>query len=205
MIGGIVVGTLSGSEVSVSGPAAGLAVIVADAITKIGSFDAFLVAVVIAGLMQLVLGLVKAGRFSSFFPDSVIKGMLVAIGIVIILKQIPHALGRDTDYEGEYGFQQLADGENTISEIYRALVTASPGALVISGLSLLFLIGWDRIASRNRADGRQPHVFQEFPGGLGGSYYGCSFERTIPHAHTRLVRGRHGPSAHGTDTNNQAG
>jgi MFS superfamily sulfate permease-like transporter len=150
MIGGIVVGLLSGSEVSVSGPAAGLAVIVADAITKIGSYEAFLVAVVLAGLIQLILGLIKAGRFSSFFPDSVIKGMLVAIGIVIILKQIPHALGRDNDYEGEFEFQQLADGENTISEIYRAIETASPGAVVISLLSLAFLITWDRIAGQSK-------------------------------------------------------
>ncbi|GAB4024046.1 SulP family inorganic anion transporter [Spirosoma koreense] len=149
MLGGIVVGLLSGSEVSVSGPAAGLSVIVADAITKIGSYESFLVAVVLAGLMQLGLGLVKAGRFSSFFPDSVIKGMLVAIGIVIILKQIPHALGRDNDYEGEFEFQQLADSENTISEIYRAIETASPGAVVISLVSMAFLMGWDRIAGRS--------------------------------------------------------
>ena len=150
MIGGIVVGLLSGSEISVSGPAAGLAVIVADAIAKVGSYEAFLVAVVLAGLIQLILGLIKAGRFSSFFPDSVIKGMLVAIGIVIILKQIPHALGRDNDYEGEFEFQQLADGENTISEIYRAIETASPGAVVISLISLVFLIVWDRIAGKSK-------------------------------------------------------
>lgn len=161
MVGGIVVGMLSGSDVSVSGPAAGLAVIVADAITKVNAYEAFLVAVVLAGLIQLVLGLMKAGRFSSFFPDAVIKGMLVAIGIVITLKQIPHALGRDTDYEGEYEFSQLADGENTISEIYRAIATASPGAMVISGLSLLFLIGWDRLASRSKRT-----VFRSFPAAL---------------------------------------
>ena len=150
MVGGIVIGVLSGSEVSVSGPAAGLAVIVADAIAKIGSYEAFLVAVVLAGVIQFVLGLIKAGRFSSFFPDSVIKGMLVAIGIVIILKQIPHALGRDNDYEGEFEFQQLADGENTLSEIYRAIETASPGAVVISLISLVFLIGWDKIVGKSK-------------------------------------------------------
>jgi len=161
VIGGIVVGLLSGSEVSVSGPAAGLAVIVADAIAKIGSYEAFLVAVVLAGLFQLVLGLIKAGRFSGFFPDSVIKGMLVAIGIVIILKQIPHALGRDNDYEGEFEFQQLADGENTLSEIYRAIETASPGAVVISLSSLLFLISWERIAGRSTRT-----FFKNFPSAL---------------------------------------
>ncbi len=150
VIGGIVVGFFSGSEISVSGPAAGLAVIVADAITKIGSYEAFLVAVVLAGVMQFVMGLIKAGKFSGFFPDSVIKGMLVAIGIVIILKQIPHALGRDTDYEGDYEFQQLADGENTLSELYRAVETASTGAVIISVLSLGFLIGWEKLTSRSR-------------------------------------------------------
>lgn len=161
MIGGLVVGVLSGSEVSVSGPAAGLAVIVADAIAKVGSYEAFLVAVVLAGLLQLVLGLIKVGRFSSFFPDSVIKGMLVAIGIVIILKQIPHALGRDNDYEGEFAFQQLADGENTISEIYRAIETASPGAVVISLVSLAFLIIWERTAGRSTRA-----FFRSFPAAL---------------------------------------
>lgn len=161
VIGGIVIGLLSGSEVSVSGPAAGLAVIVADAIAKVGAYDAFLTAVVLAGVMQFLLGLIKAGRFSSFFPDSVIKGMLVAIGIVIILKQIPHALGRDNDYEGEFEFQQLADGENTISEIYRAIETASTGAVVISLVSLIFLIGWGRIASRSTKT-----FFKNFPSAL---------------------------------------
>lgn len=148
IIGGIIIGALSGSELSVSGPAAGLAVIVADSIVKLGSFETFLVAVTLAGFFQLGLGLLKAGRFSSLFPDSVIKGMLVGIGIVIILKQIPHALGRDKDYEGEFEFTQLADGENTISEIYRAIVTASQGAVLISVLSIIVLILWERSAGK---------------------------------------------------------
>lgn len=148
IIGGLIVGFLSGSEVSVSGPAAGLAVIVADAIVRLGSYEIFLVAVMLAGIFQVLLGLVRAGKLSSFFPDSVIKGMLAAIGIVIVLKQIPHALGRDNDYEGEFEFQQLADGENTISEIYRAIETASTGAVLISLISLAVLIGWDRLAAR---------------------------------------------------------
>lgn len=166
MIGGIIIGTLSGSEVSVSGPAAGLAVIVADSITSLGSYEAFLVAVVLAGVIQLFIGLIKAGRFSSFFPDSVIKGMLVAIGLVIILKQIPHALGRDNDYEGEFEFQQLADNENTISEIYRAIVTASPGAVAISVTSILILIFWERIASRGVT------FFKSFPASLFVVFWG---------------------------------
>ena len=160
IIGGIVVGSLSGSELSVSGPAAGLAVIVAESIIDLGSFEAFLVAVVLAGVFQLGLGLIKAGRFSSLFPDSVIKGMLVGIGIVIMLKQIPHALGRDNDYEGEYEFSQLADGENTVSEIYRAIVTASPGAVLISIVSLLLLVFWERAA------GRGVNFFKNLPAAL---------------------------------------
>ncbi|TAE32894.1 MAG: SulP family inorganic anion transporter [Cytophagales bacterium] len=148
IIGGLVVGLLSGSEMSVSGPAAGLAVIVADAITKVGAYEIFLCGVVLAGVIQLGMGLLRAGKLSSFFPDSVIKGMLVAIGIVIVLKQIPHALGRDNDYEGEFEFQQLADGENTLSEIYRAFETASIGAVIISTVSLAILIGWERLAGR---------------------------------------------------------
>ncbi|MCX6215527.1 SulP family inorganic anion transporter [Spirosoma sp.] len=148
IIGGIVVGLLSDSEVSVSGPAAGLAVIVAESITALGTFEAFLVAVILAGVIQLIMGLLKAGRFSSYFPDSVIKGMLVGIGLVIILKQIPHAFGRDNDYEGEYEFSQLADQENTLSELYRATVSASPGAVAISLTALLILIGWDRLSRK---------------------------------------------------------
>ena len=171
IIGGIVVGFLSGSELSVSGPAAGLAVIVADSVIKLGSFEAFLAAVIIAGLLQLGLGLLKAGRFSSLFPDSVIKGMLVGIGIVIILKQIPHALGRDNDYEGEFEFTQLADGENTISEIYRAIVTASPGAVLISVLSIIVLILWERSA------GRGVKFFKNLPAALMVVFIGVVFNQ----------------------------
>lgn len=149
IIGGIVVGLLSGSEISVSGPAVGLAVIVAESIVSLGSYEAFLVAVVLAGIIQIIMGVLKAGRLSSYFPNSVIKGMLVGIGLVIVLKQIPHALGRDTDYEGDYQFNQLADQENTLSEIYQAIVTASPGAIVISLISFAILIFWDKLSARN--------------------------------------------------------
>jgi MFS superfamily sulfate permease-like transporter len=160
MIGGLVIGLLSGSEVSVSGPAAGLAVIVADSIIGLGSFDVFLTAVVLAGIIQLGLGFLKAGKFSGYFPDSVIRGLLVAIGLVIILKQIPHALGRDNDFEGEFVFVQLADGENTISEIYRAIVTASTGAVIISIASFLLLYLWGRAVKKGIG------FFKHFPGAL---------------------------------------
>ncbi|GAA4456696.1 SulP family inorganic anion transporter [Nibrella saemangeumensis] len=184
IIGGIVIGTLSGSELSVSGPAAGLAVIVFDAITKLGSFEAFLVAVVLAGVFQLALGLLKAGRFSGYFPDSVIKGMLVAIGIVIVLKQIPHALGRDNDYEGEFAFQQLADGENTLSEIYRAVETMSPGALIISVSALLLLIFWEKLAKKGI------NFFKVFPGALAAVLVGVGLNELFRAVAPNLYMGR---------------
>lgn len=148
IVAGLFVSLLSGSEVSVSGPAAGLTVIVSQAITDLGSFNVFLVAVVLAGALQLGMGVLKAGRLGSYFPESVIRGMLVGIGIVIILKQIPHALGDDQDYEGEFEFLQTADSENTFTELVRAMANFSPGALVISVVSLLLLLYWDKAVKR---------------------------------------------------------
>ncbi|HMG92753.1 MAG TPA: SulP family inorganic anion transporter, partial [Chryseolinea sp.] len=112
--GGLVVGVMSGSQLSVSGPAAGLTTIVLASITKMGSFEAFLVTVVIAGAIQFILGVLKAGSIGNYFPSSVIKGMLSAIGIILILKQIPHAIGYDKDFEGDESFFQ-PDGENTFT------------------------------------------------------------------------------------------
>ena len=106
IVGGVLVGMLSGSEVSVSGPAAGLAVIVASSIQKLGAFETFLAVVVLAGIFQVIFGMLKFGGIGDFVPVCVIKGMLAAIGIVIILKQIPHALGRDDDYIGDFEFLQ---------------------------------------------------------------------------------------------------
>ena len=104
VIGGIIVGFLSNSALSVTGPAAGLTAIVLTAITDLGGFDIFLVAVILAGLLQIGLGFLRAGSFSNYFPTSVIEGMLAAIGIIIILKQIPHAFGHDVDNEGDFFF-----------------------------------------------------------------------------------------------------
>lgn len=140
--GGIVAGLFSGSHLAVSGPAAGLTVIVLGAIEVLG-LPAFFMAVVIAGLMQLALGYLKAGIIGNFFPVSVIKGMLSAIGLTLILKQIPHALGHDTDPEGEMSFMQ-PDGENTFSELFTALGDLSLGAIIISVVSLAILILWER-------------------------------------------------------------
>jgi MFS superfamily sulfate permease-like transporter len=138
--GGIIVGTLSGSPLSVSGPAAGLTSIVLAAIHQLG-FEAFLLAVVLAGVFQVVLGVVRAGAVGHFFPSAVLKGMLAAIGLTLILKQIPHASGYDVDYEGDQSFLQ-DDGRNTFSEIMEAWNYLTPGALVVSILSILILIAW---------------------------------------------------------------
>lgn len=147
IVGGVIVGIASGSPLGVSGPAAGLAVIVLTAIGAIGSFPAFLLAVVIAGILQIALGFAKAGFIAYFFPSSVIKGMLTGIGLLIILKQIPHALGWDKDIEGDDAFFQ-ADGQNTFSEIAKALDYITPGAALITGISLLILILWDTVLTK---------------------------------------------------------
>jgi MFS superfamily sulfate permease-like transporter len=142
IIGGIIVGALSGSPLGVSGPAAGLAVIVLNAITDLGGFEIFLVAVILAGIIQLLMGFAKAGIIAYFFPTSVIHGMLAGIGIIIFLKQIPHAFGYDKDPEGDLAFLQ-PDGYNTIDELFHMVNFISPGVLVISVVSLFILILWD--------------------------------------------------------------
>ncbi len=143
IVGGTVVAFASGSALSVSGPAAGLTVIVINAITQLGGYEVFLLAVVLAGLIQIALGFLKAGIVGYYFPSSVIKGMLTAIGIILILKQIPHALGYDKDNEGDFDFIQI-DGQNTFSELLNSINYIHPGALIISLISLIILILWER-------------------------------------------------------------
>ncbi len=143
IVGGIVVGALSGSQLGVSGPAAGLAVIVLTAINELGAFEIFLMAVVLGGIFQLLLGFAKAGIIGYYFPSSVIKGMLSGIGVIIILKQIPHAFGYDKDYEGSLAFNQ-PDGHNTISELFYMFEAISPGAVIITAVSMLILVLWER-------------------------------------------------------------
>ncbi|MDX2182076.1 MAG: SulP family inorganic anion transporter [Bryobacteraceae bacterium] len=143
IVGGTVVAILSGSEVSVSGPAAGLAVIVATAIQNLGKFEIFLTAVVCSGVLQVALGLARLGSLSNYVPNAVIKGMLAAIGIVIVLKQIPHALGRDKDYEGDLSFLEAA-GENTLTDIVHAVLSMNGPAVAISAISLAVLLLWER-------------------------------------------------------------
>jgi len=143
IVGGILVGLVSGSHTSVSGPAAGLTAVVAAQIVSLGSFPAFLLAVVLAGLIQIGLGLARAGFIAAFFPSSVIKGLLAAIGVILILKQIPHVLGHDPDPEGEMAFQQL-DDETTFSELARTIGDLHPGAAAIGLLSIVVLFVWGK-------------------------------------------------------------
>ncbi len=148
IVGGIVVGMASGSTLGVSGPAAGLAVIVLTSIASLGgAWGAFLMAVVLAGIIQLIMGYAKAGFIAYFFPSSVIKGMLTGIGLLIILKQIPHALGWDKDAFGDDAFSQ-SDGQTTISEIFKAFDFVTPGALLIAGISMAILLLWDMVLTK---------------------------------------------------------
>jgi len=141
-IGGIVVGLLSGSHTSVSGPSPAVTAIVLTQIAALGSFEAFLLAVLIAGLIQIVLGIARAGFIAAFFPSSVIKGLLAAVGVILILKQFPHLLGHDTDPEGEMSFEQ-PDHENTISELGEVLFDIHPAAAIVGIASLALLVIWD--------------------------------------------------------------
>ena len=144
IIGGIVVGYLSKSHISVSGPAAGLTAIVLTAITDLGAFDVFLTAVFIAGLIQLALGFIKAGSISNYFPTNVIEGMLAGIGVIIILKQLPHAFGYDSDFESNQAFSQT-DGVNSFSSLFNILNHIQLGSMVIAAISLTILIAWDKV------------------------------------------------------------
>ena len=143
ILGGIVVGLLSGSHISVSGPAAGLAAIVISQIQVLGSYQAFLLAVAISGILQIGLGALRAGVLANYFPTNVIRGLLAAIGVILILKQLPHLVGHDTDYEGEMAFLQ-ADGRNTFSEIAQALRAFLPGAALVGLSCIAMLFVWEK-------------------------------------------------------------
>ena len=139
VVGGILVTVFSGSKFSVSGPAAGLTAIVLASVSELGSYEAFLAAVVFAGVFQLILGILKAGSIGNFIPNAVIKGMLAGIGIILIIKQIPHLFGYDKDPEGDEQFIQL-DGENSFTELIHMINFITPGALIIGLLSFIVLI-----------------------------------------------------------------
>ncbi|MCB0438582.1 MAG: SulP family inorganic anion transporter [Mangrovimonas sp.] len=147
IIGGIVVGALSGSKIGVSGPAAGLAAIVLVAIGDLDGFQNFLVAVVLAGIIQILFGVLKAGVIGYFFPSSVIKGMLTGIGIIIILKQIPHFFGYDSEPEGADSFIE-STGENTFSALAHILDNITMGSMVVGFIGLAVILFWDNILSK---------------------------------------------------------
>jgi len=147
IVGGIVVGALSGSKIGVSGPAAGLAAIVLSAIGTLGGFENFLVAVVLGGIIQLLFGVLRAGIIGYYFPSSVIKGMLTGIGIIIILKQIPHFFGYDADPEGDMAFLQM-DGENTFSELFNIVNFIQPGSAIIGIVALGILLVWSNVLAK---------------------------------------------------------
>ena len=147
IVGGVVVGSLSGSKIGVSGPAAGLAAIVLAAIISLGSYENFLVAVVLGGVIQLLFGVLKFGIIGYYFPSSVIKGMLTGIGIIIILKQIPHFFGYDADPEGDFAFFQV-DGENTFSELINTVNHIQPGSALIGLIALGILLLWGNVLSK---------------------------------------------------------
>jgi MFS superfamily sulfate permease-like transporter len=143
IVGGIIVGIFSGSPLSVSGPAAGLTTVVAMGIGKLPAFEAFLLAVVIAGILQIIFGFLKAGIIGDYVPNAVIRGMLAAIGIILILKQLPHLVGYDKDFSGDETFIQI-DRENTFSELIYAINYISPASFLIGALSILVLLIWEK-------------------------------------------------------------
>ena len=186
VIGGVVVGSLSGSRVGVSGPAAGLAVIVADAIEGFGGlggggFEIFLLAVVLAGGMQFALGLVRAGVIAYFFPSAVIKGMLAGIGVIIFFKELPRAFGVTDEPEGDMAYNQV-DGETTTSELVRMWEDPNPATLVITavGLALLVAFNSDRI--------RRLPVIQYIPGALMAVLAGVALNLAFAGTSWALVR-----------------
>ncbi len=148
IIGGIVVGQLSGSQLSVSGPAAGLTIVVSSMLLRLESYETFLLAVLIAGLFQILFGFLKAGIIGDYIPNAVIKGMLAAIGIILMMKQIPHLIGYDADFEGDETFLQ-SDQNNTITTILTAVNSVTPMAVIIGFISIVLLAVWEKIRKKD--------------------------------------------------------
>jgi len=179
IVGGVVVGALSGSQLMVSGPAAGLSAMVMTAIATMGSYRAFLATVVVAGLVQVLLAVARGGIVGYYFPSSVIRGMLTGIGLILILKQIPHALGYDADFEGDETFWQM-NAENTFSAIVNALARIEPAAVILSVAGLALLVFWDR------GPGRQLRIV---PGALLAVLLGIVGQLVLPLFNSALQLG----------------
>ena len=159
IVGGIVIGALSGSPISVSGPAAGLTVIVATSLQQLGSFELFAAAVFLSGIFQVCFGIFRGGTIGDYFPSSVIRGMLAAIGLILILKQFPHAVGYDADFMGDESFQEPG-GHNTFTRLLNTMQMTHVGAIIISMVSFLIIIGWEKAAAKGNK------FFQMIPGAL---------------------------------------
>jgi MFS superfamily sulfate permease-like transporter len=179
IIGGIIVAPLSGSSLGISGAAAGLAVIMSAVISELG-FNAFLLAVVLAGIMQIMMGLIKAGVIAYYFPSSVINGMLSGIGIIIFLKQIPHAMGYDRDYEGDLAFFQI-DSFSSFSELSHMLGFISPVAMLIAIISLIALVLWEQSVMKKQ------RFFQLFQGVLVAIVAGVLTNQTLHYFYPELA------------------
>ncbi|WP_330082813.1 SulP family inorganic anion transporter [Methylocystis iwaonis] len=167
IVGGLVVSIASGSQLSVSGPAAGLAVIVAAAVEKLG-FDGMLLAVALSGLIQVAMGYLRAGVIGAYFPSSVIKGMLAAIGVILIMKQLPHAVGYDADAESDLSFLE-GDSHTSFSFLTSALQSISPGATLVACASLGILILWETPTIKERK------ILSLVPGPLVAVIFGVFF------------------------------
>ena len=184
IVGGIVVGSFSNSPLGVSGPAAGLAVIVLNAISDLGSFEIFLISVIIAGILQVVMGFIKAGIIAYYFPSSVIKGMLAGIGLLIFFKQIPHAIGYDKDPEGDVEFLQQ-DGQNTFSELINMLDYTHSGVMIVTGVSLFILLLWQsKFIQKNK-------ILSRFPGPLLAVISGVTLQIIFENYPDLNIKGEH--------------
>jgi MFS superfamily sulfate permease-like transporter len=159
IVGGIVIGIISGSQISVSGPANTLTIVFAAGMAGLGSLEAMSLAVFIAGGIQILFSFLRAGTIGDYFPNSVIKGMLAAIGIILILKQFPHAVGYDVDYMGDDAFFEKS-GNNTFSQILNAFNFFHPGAVLVSMVSLGIILSWEKGATKGI------RFFQIIPGAL---------------------------------------
>lgn len=171
IVGGLIVVPLSGSTLGISGPSAALTVLVLTAIQEFG-FNGFLLALVIVGIFQIGMSLAKAGVIAYYFPSSVIDGLLTGIGIIIVLKQIPHIIGYDRDYEGDLSFFQ-ADSYSSFSELFHMLRFISPAAILISSVSLIILVLWEHPRVKNL------RFFQLFPGVLLAVIAGVLINQTL--------------------------
>lgn len=159
IVGGLIVGFFSNSNISVSGPAAGLTTIIAAAVTDLGSFNILTLSVFFAGLIQVIFSIAKGGVIGNYFPTSVIKGMLAAIGLILILKQFPHLVGYDADFFGDESFEQR-DGQNTFSEILVAMRSTHLGATFVGLISIGLILIWERGAAKGKS------FFKLVPGAL---------------------------------------